>query len=76
LVYNLKILNNIKSGILLQNNFSIPERSRTLVTSKGHMYLVGGYIPLIKHFSKNMFVLDDHRSVLVPRSKMNEARCD
>ncbi len=67
LVYNLKILNNIKSGVLLQNSFNIPERSRNLVTPKGLMYLIGGYVPLIEHFSRNTFVLDEHRSILVPR---------
>lgn len=76
LVYNLKILNNIKSGVLLQNTFNIPERSRSLVTPKGHMYLVGGYVPLIEHFSKNTFVLDEHRSILVPRNNLLKARCD
>lgn len=74
LIYNLKILNNIKSGVLLQNAFNIPERSRSLVTPKGHMYLVGGYIPQINHFSKNLFVLDEHRSILVPKRKMLSAR--
>jgi len=29
--------------------------------------LVGGYVPLVDHFSKNTFVLDEHRSLLVPR---------
>ena len=76
LVYNLKILNNIKSGVLLQNTFNIPERSRNLVTPKGHMYLVGGYVPLIQHFSNNTFILDEHRSILIPRQTMTSARCD
>jgi hypothetical protein len=76
LVYNLKILNNINSGVLLQNSFNLPERSRSLVTPKGHMYLVGGYVHLIEHFSKNTFVLDEHRSILVPRQTLQQGRCD
>ncbi len=40
------------------------------------MYLIGGYIPVIDHFSKNTFVLDEHRSTLVPRQMMINSRCD
>ena len=46
------------------------------MTPKGHMYLVGGYLPLIDHFSRSTFILDEHRSALVPRSLMFKPRCD
>jgi N-acetylneuraminic acid mutarotase len=40
------------------------------------MYLVGGFVSLIQHFSKNIFILDEHRSILVPKQNMKGARCD
>jgi len=51
---------------MIQNPFLIPEKGRHIVTPEGHVYFMGGYLPLLKLFSKNTFVFDEHRAVLVP----------
>ena len=38
--------------------------------------MTGGYLPALKIFLDNNFILDDHRSVLVPLHKMKQARAD
>lgn len=75
-VYNLKILNNIRSVTLITNAFSIPERSRSIVTPAGKLYLLGGFLPIINHFSKNTFVLDEHRAILLAKKSFLNGRCD
>jgi hypothetical protein len=76
LIHDIKILNQIKSGILLTNQFNIPERSRSLVTPAGTLYIIGGYVSLMDHFCRNTFLLDEHRSMLIGRKMMTTARAD
>jgi hypothetical protein len=75
-IYNLKILDNLRSVTLLTNTFNLPERSRSVVTPAGRLYILGGFLPLINHFSRNVFVLDEHRAQLVPKNSFKTGRCD
>jgi len=54
----------------------VAERSRSLVTPSGAMFLIGGFMPSLKCYIKNTFTLDEHRSILVSLSHMNQARAD
>jgi hypothetical protein len=69
-------LNNIRSGLLLQNSFNIPDKSRSIVTPGGRLHLIGGFMPILGVFSRNNFILDEHRSVLVAKRQMERARSD
>jgi len=69
-VHCFKILNNISQCILLQNLFPVPEKTRCIVSPDGVCYQIGGYLPAINHFSKNTFVLDEHRSQYVALQNM------
>ena len=46
------------------------------MTPDGHLYLTGGYQTILKSFLDNTFILDDHRTVLVPLKRMKFARAD
>ena len=71
-----KILNNVSQCVAITNTFPVPERGRSVVAPDGNLYLIGGYMPLIKSFLKNTFTLDEHRSQLVALQTMDEARAD
>ena len=75
-IHCFKILHNIQQCILIQNTFPVAERSRSLVTPTGAMFLVGGYITPLKCYIKNTFTLDEHRSILVSLQHMNVARAE
>jgi hypothetical protein len=75
-VHCFKILNNISQCILLQNLFPIPERTRCIVSPDGACYQIGGYLPAINLFTKNNFVLDEHRSQYVALQSMKRGRAD
>lgn len=76
MIHDFKVMNQIKSGILLTNQFNIPDRSRTIVTPTGALLITGGYMPLIDLFCKNTFILEEHRSMLIGRKMMITARAD
>jgi len=61
---------------LITNTFSIPERSRSIVTPAGKLYLLGGFLPVINHFSRNTFILDEHRAILLAKKSFLNGRCD
>jgi Kelch motif len=46
------------------------------VTPEGHLYVTGGYLSTLKIFLDNNFILDDHRSVLVPLQRMKNPRAE
>jgi len=75
-IHCFKILNNISQIVSIQNNFSLPERSRCVVSSEGACYLFGGYMPQLRSFLNNTFVLDEHRSTLVGLQPMKTSRAD
>lgn len=75
-MYTYKVLHFNTDYQLIQNAFPFPEGGRQIITPEGHMYFTGGYYSLIQHFSKNTFVLDDHRALLVPLNNMKQARSE
>lgn len=75
-IHCFKILNNISQCVLIQNSFSLPERCRCIISPEGSCYLFGGFLPLIKSFLRNTFVLDEHRSSLVALQLMKQGRAD
>ena len=75
-IHCFKILHNIQQCILVQNTFPVAERSRSLVTPEGQMFLVGGYLPPIKSYLRNTFTLDEHRSILVALQHMKTPRAE
>lgn len=75
-IHCFKILNNISQIVSIQNQFSLPERSRCLVTPEGACYLFGGYMPSLRMFMNNTFILDEHRSNLVALQPMKTGRAD
>ena len=46
------------------------------MTPDGHLYMTGGYQTTLKTFLDNTFVLDDHRTVMVPLQRMKQSRAD
>jgi hypothetical protein len=40
------------------------------------MFLLGGYLPTIKSYLSNNFILDEHRSLLVALQSMNTPRAE
>jgi hypothetical protein len=60
----------------INNTFPFPDRTRHIVIPEGALYLTGGYQNLLKIFLDNTFILDDHRSNLVPLQRMKQARAD
>lgn len=75
-IFTYKILHSNSECALIHNAFSFPEKGNGVVTPDGHLYFLGGYYPLIKHFSKNTFILDEHRNQLVPLQLMKQGRSD
>ncbi len=75
-LYTYKILHFNTECQLIQNTFPFPEGGRHIITPEGQMYFTGGYYGLIRHFSKNTFVLDDHRALLVPMNNMKKERSE
>ena len=75
-IYTYKILHNNSECQLIQNTFPFPERCRHVVTPEGHLYVTGGFLPLLRMFVDNTFILDDHRSTLVPLQRMKKERAD
>jgi hypothetical protein len=49
---------------------------RSVVTPEGQLYVLGGYLPLLKYFVQNTFILDEHRQTLVPIQRMIQGRSD
>jgi hypothetical protein len=75
-IYTYKILHNNSECLSINNAFPFPERARHIVTPEGVLYLTGGYQTLLKTFLDNTFILDDHRSNVVPLSRMKQPRAD
>lgn len=75
-VHCFKILNNISQCILLQNLFPVADRTRCIVSPDGICYQIGGYLPAINLFTRNTFVLDEHRSQYVALQNMEIGRAD
>jgi len=46
------------------------------VTPEGNLYVTGGFQHLLKVFLNNTFIMDDHRSTLVPLKRMHSERAD
>ena len=61
---------------MLQNLFPVADRTRCIVSPEGVCYQLGGYLPAINLFTRNMFVLDEHRSNYVALQNMNKGRAD
>lgn len=47
-----------------------------MVTPEGACYLFGGYLPQLRMFLSNTWILDEHRSNLVPLQFMKSGRAD
>jgi hypothetical protein len=75
-IYTYKILHNNSECQSINNAFPFPDRARHIVTPEGVLYLTGGYQTLLKAFLDNTFILDDHRSNLVPLQRMKHPRAD
>ena len=61
---------------MIQNPIVFPEHGRHIVSPEGHLYYTGGYYNVMRLFSKNNFIFDEHRSLLVPLQNMNVGRAD
>ena len=61
---------------MIQNHFNFPEYSRHVATPEGKVYCIGGYFSDLKIFLKNLFLLDEYRSILVPQTNMKLSRAD
>jgi len=46
------------------------------VSPEGACYLFGGYLPSLRNFLSNTFILDEHRSTLVALQPMKTGRAD
>ena len=75
-IYTYKIMHNNSECQSINNNFPFPDRARHIVTPEGALYLTGGYQNLLRFFLDNTFILDDHRSTLVPLQRMKQVRAD
>ena len=75
-IYTYKIMHNNSECQSINKTFPFPDRARHIVTPEGALYLTGGYQTLLKFFLDNTFILDDHRSTLVPLQRMKQARAD
>jgi Kelch motif/Galactose oxidase, central domain len=75
-LYQYKILHYNNEATLIQNAFTFPEFSRHIATAEGKIYSMGGYMPALKLFLKNTFILDEYRTQLVPLTHMKRARAD
>lgn len=75
-IYTFKIMHNNSECQSINNTFPFPDRCRHVVTPEGVLYLTGGYLTALKTFIDNTFILDDHRSMLVPLQRMKNSRSD
>lgn len=75
-IYTYKVLHQISECQLIQNAFVFPERGRSIVTPEGKLYCLGGYVALLKTFSRSNFILDEYRSQLVGMQMMKRGRAD
>mmetsp|Transcript_35867 Transcript_35867/g.55020 ORF Transcript_35867/g.55020 Transcript_35867/m.55020 type:complete len:258 (-) Transcript_35867:558-1331(-) len=73
-IYSYKIMNYMTQAIMIQNKMNIPENTRYGITSKGSLYMTGGFAN--DQFSKETYLLDENRSMFKQLHDMFNARAD